>query len=120
MRRKQSEVELEIDNDFFSKKVIPVVHKVMMSNVKIESKSFFNFVLSLRLALLYNSISVDEFQLILNQLILLKDFWKWRDGSHQFIDVNAQVDKLMIKDIRALFFKIYPEALLRKVFDHIN
>ena len=60
MRRRQSEVELEIDSDFFSKKVIPVIHKVMMSNVKIESKSFFNFVLALRLALLYNSISVDE------------------------------------------------------------
>lgn len=89
MKRKQSEVELEIDNDFFSKRVIPVVHKVMMSNVKIESKSFFNFVLSLRFALLYNSISVEEHQLILNQLILLKDFWMWRDSSHQFIDVNA-------------------------------
>ena len=53
-------MELEIDSDFFSKKVIPVIHKIMMSNVKIESKSFFNFVLALRLALLYNSITVDE------------------------------------------------------------
>lgn len=60
MRRKQSEVEIEIDNEFFSKRVIPVIHKVMMSNVKIESKSFFNFVLALRFALLYNSISFDE------------------------------------------------------------
>ena len=51
---------MEIDNEFFSKKIIPVIHKVMMSNIKIDSKSFFNFVLSLRFALLYNSISVEE------------------------------------------------------------
>lgn len=60
MGRRQSEVELEIDNAFFSNQVIPVIHKVMMSNVKIESKSFFNFVLSLRIGLLYNSITYDE------------------------------------------------------------
>ena len=33
----------------------------MMSNVKIESKNFFNLVFSLRLALLYNSITIEEF-----------------------------------------------------------
>ena len=62
--------------------------------------------------------------MILNQLILLKDFWKWRDGSHQFIDVNTaintQVEKQVIKPLGALLFRIYPEALVRKVFDHIN
>ena len=91
--RKQSEVEIEIDDNFFSKKVIPMVHKVMMSNVKIESKSFFNFVLSLRLALLYNSVTIEEHQLILNQLILLKGFWKWRDPSHQFVDVTSKLSE---------------------------
>lgn len=54
----------------------------MMSNVKIESKSFFNLVLSLRIGLLYGSITIEEFQFILNQMILLKEFWKWRDSSH--------------------------------------
>ena len=91
--RKQSEVEIEIDDNFFSKKVIPMVHKVMMSNVKIESKSFFNFVLSLRLALLYNSVTIEEHQLILNQLILLKGFWKWRDPSHQFVEVTSKLSE---------------------------
>ena len=57
---------MEIDQDFFSKKVIPKIHKVMMSNVKIDSKNFLNFVISLRLALLYGSVSIDEFQFILN------------------------------------------------------
>lgn len=62
---RRSEVELEIDQAFFSDKIIPTIHRVMMSNVKIESKDFFNFVLSLRLALLYNSITVDESNFIL-------------------------------------------------------
>jgi hypothetical protein len=82
MDRKQSEMEVEIDSDFFSKEVLPVIHRVMMSNVKIDSKSFFNLVFSLRLGLLYNSLTIEEFHFILNQLILQKEFWKWRDPSH--------------------------------------
>ena len=30
------------------------------------------------------------------------------------------VDKTLIKDIRQLCFKFIPEALLRRVFEHIN
>lgn len=54
-------MELEITQDFFTKEALPKIHKVMMSNVKIESKSFFNLVLSLRLALLYGSITIEEY-----------------------------------------------------------
>lgn len=43
-----------------------MIHKVMMSNVKIESKDFFNFVLSMRIALLYGSITTDENNFILS------------------------------------------------------
>ena len=67
--KQQSEVELEIDSNFFSGQVLPKIHKVMMSNVKIDSKNFFNFVLSLRLALMYNSMTIEEHNHILNQLI---------------------------------------------------
>lgn len=59
--RKEAEIGIEIDQDFFVKQLIPQVHQAMMSNVKIESKSFFNLVLSLRLALLYGSIALDEY-----------------------------------------------------------
>lgn len=64
--RRDTEVEVEINQDFFCKHLIPQIHLVMMSNVKIESKSFFNFVLSLRFALIYGSVSLDEYQFILN------------------------------------------------------
>lgn len=60
-RRQLSEMELEIDSEFFSKQVLPVIHRVMMSNVKIDSKSFFNLVFSLRLGLLYNSLTIEEY-----------------------------------------------------------
>ena len=91
-----------------------------MSNVKIESKSFFNLVLSLRFALLYGSVSLDEYQFILNQLIKLKEFWKWRDSSHQFVRGDDTFEKNNTKEIRAACFKFYPEALLRKVFAQID
>ena len=60
-RRQLSEMELEIDSEFFSKQVLPVIHRVMMSNVKIDSKNFFNLVFSLRLSLLYNSLTIEEY-----------------------------------------------------------
>ena len=60
-RRQLSEMELEIDSEFFSKQVLPVIHRVMMSNVKIDSKNFFNLVFSLRLGLLYNSLTIEEY-----------------------------------------------------------
>ena len=60
-RRQLAEMELEIDSEFFSKQVLPVIHRVMMSNVKIDSKNFFNLVFSLRLGLLYNSLTIEEY-----------------------------------------------------------
>lgn len=56
----------------------------------------------------------------MNQLILLKEFWKWRDGSHQFIDVNEKVKEQMMAGLKGLLFKIYPDTLIRKLFDHIK
>ena len=64
----------------------------------------------------------------MNQLILLKDFWKWRDPSHQFVNLANIVDKTHIKDMRSLFFKLYPDdatnkaqvGMPLKVFETIN
>ena len=53
-------------------------------------------------------------------MIKLKEFWKWRDPDHKFVDVFAQVDKMLMKDVRTLVFKFYPENLLRKIYEHIN
>ena len=118
--QKTSNIELEIDQEFFSTKVVPVIHQVMLSNIKIESKSFFNFILSMRIGLLYGSLTIEEYQYILNQLIKLKEFWKWRHPNHSFVDAGEIVDKNLIKDIRQTCFKFYPEATLRRIFEHIN
>ena len=92
----------------------------MLSNIKIESKSLFNFILSMRIGLLYGSLTIEEYQYILNQLIKLKEFWKWRHPNHSFVDAGEIVDKNLIKDIRQTCFKFYPEATLRRIFEHIN
>ena len=45
------DIEIEVDSKFFTAEVVPMIHQTMMSNVKIESYTFFNLVLSLRLGL---------------------------------------------------------------------
>ena len=46
----QKDVEIEIDNKFFTGELLPTIHKTVMSNVKIESVSFLNLVIALRLS----------------------------------------------------------------------
>ena len=54
----------------------------------------------MRIGLLYGSLTIEEYQYILNQLIKLKEFWKWRHPNHSFVDAGEVVDKNLIKDIR--------------------
>lgn len=55
-----SEVEVEIDNTFFKKRLIPQIHKTTMSSLHEDSVSIFNLLLSLRLAQTYKAISASE------------------------------------------------------------
>ena len=50
----------------------------------------------------------------------LNQFWRWRDASHSFIDVDAVHDKNLLKDVKNMVYKFYPEVLMRKVFEEIN
>ena len=54
------EVEIEIDNTFFKKKLMPQIHKSLMSSLKVTSLPIFNLVLALRLAQTYKSITAAE------------------------------------------------------------
>ena len=87
------DIEIEIGPKFFISELVPINHQTMMSNVKIESYTFFNLILSLKLALSYGSISLDEYHYIVNQLITLKEFWRWREPSHTFVNMHDPVDK---------------------------
>ena len=104
------DVEIEIDSKFFTEELVPAIHQTMMSNVKIESYTFFNLILSLKLATQYGSISLDEYHYIVNQLITLKEFWKWRDPQHSFLDMKATVDKKHMQTLKALLLPLYPET----------
>ena len=70
--RSGRDIEFDIDSEFFTAELVPTIHQTMMSNVKIESTAFFNLVLSLKLALTYGSINLDEYHFILSQLVSLK------------------------------------------------
>ena len=45
------DIEIDVDSKFFTSEVVPMIHQTMMSNVKIESYTFFNLILSLKLGL---------------------------------------------------------------------
>ena len=46
----QKDIEIEIDNKFFTNELLPTIHKTIMSNVKIETVSFLNLIISMRLS----------------------------------------------------------------------
>jgi hypothetical protein len=75
-------VEIEIGKEFFRERLLPMVHKTVMSNVKLQSVSVFNMIVALRFALMYEAVTLKEYQYILQQFIKLKEFYRWRDDGH--------------------------------------
>ena len=115
----QPDIELEIDQYFFTEELLPMINKTMMSNVKVDSVSFFNLILSLRLAKTYGTITQDEMNYIINQLITLQDFWKWRASEHEFIKLEEPVSADRMKKMRKKLSELYPD-MTRNVFDLIE
>jgi hypothetical protein len=60
-----NETEIEIDNTFFKKKLMPQIHKSLMSSLSEGSIPILNLFLSLRLAQTYKAISAGEHHFIL-------------------------------------------------------
>ena len=87
-RAESEEVELEIDNSFFKQKFVPLVHQTLMSAMSIQSLPLFNFVLSLRLAQTYKSITPAENAFILKQFMDLHGWRQWRDPEHDFVKLS--------------------------------
>ena len=84
-------IEIEIGEEFFREKLLPTTHKLMMSNVKLQSVSTFNMVLALRLALLYETITNKEYNYIIQQFVKLNEFYRWRDSDHKFIKLDDSI-----------------------------
>ena len=86
-------VEIEIGKEFFRERFLPLVHKTIMSNVKIQSVCVLNMILSLRFSLMYEAVSLKEYQYILQQFTKLKEFYRWRDEGHHFIKLDDTIEK---------------------------
>jgi hypothetical protein len=115
----RDQVEVEIGETFFREKVLPSTHKLMMSNVKLESVSTFNMVLALRFALLFETITNKEYNYMLQQFVKLPDFYRWREGDHEFVDLNQTVTTSHLSDIKAALMLLDHE-LTRKVFSYVE
>lgn len=87
------DVEIEIDNTFFKKKFVPLVHQALVCSIDSNHVPLYNFFLSLRLAHTYKAINALEHQFILKQLVDLKNYKQWRNSDHQFVKINDTVDK---------------------------
>lgn len=81
-------MEIEIDNKFFKKQLMPQIHKSIMSSLCEASIPMFNLFLSLRLAQIYRAITAGEHNFILKQLVELKEFKKWRLPEHEFVKIS--------------------------------
>ena len=109
MQSKLDSIEIEIDNQFFATKLLPRLHKALLSNIKLESTSFFNLAIALRLSLLYESVRIEEYHFILTQLVTLRQFWFWRNPQHTFVNENDIVDKRMLTSLKTRLITLYPE-----------
>ena len=68
-RSSMEPVDIEINNEFFSDRYLPLLHQTLMSNVKNDSKAILNFIISLRLSLMQEAITLEEYNLIMNLMI---------------------------------------------------
>jgi len=114
-----NDMEIEIDNSFFKKRLMPQIHKSVMSSLSESSISIYNLFLSLRLAQTYKAISASEHHFILKQLVELKDFKQWRSPEHEFIKINEVVDKMRHVNLRRELLRLYPDVA-RQVFDQVE
>lgn len=120
-RSSMEPVDIEITSEFFSAKFLPLMHQTVMSNVKVGSKGILNLIISLRTALMHEVVTMEEHNLILNLLIQLPEFWKWRNATHSFIDSEK---KFEINDKGVLLMKkqfstVYTDKT-RILFDDIR
>jgi hypothetical protein len=91
----------------------------MSCNVKTDSTAFFNLVFALQLAHSSGNITEAEMQFVLNQFVTLKEFWKWRQPGHKFVNMQDICDLVQLIPLQSEMRKPYPDVA-RKVFDFVE
>lgn len=87
--------------------------------MKTESTSFFNLIFALQLAHSQNEITESEMQFVMNQFVSLKEFWKWRQPNHEFVNMQDTCDMVALIPLQSEMRKPYPDVS-RKVFDFVE
>ena len=118
-RLELEEVKIDIDVTFFRETILPQIHKIMSCNVKTDSTAFFNLIFALQLAHSNNDITEKEMQFVMNQFVSLKEFWKWRLPTHEFVNMQDTCDLTALIPLQSEMRKPYPDVS-RKVFDYVE
>ena len=114
-------VDIDISSEFFSDRFLPLLHRTIMNNVKIGSKGILNLIIALRIALTQESVTQDEYNLILSLLVKLNEFWKWRDSEHSFIDPEQKfnINDKHVELMRKQLSQVYTDKT-RILFDQVR
>jgi deoxyribodipyrimidine photolyase-like uncharacterized protein len=72
-------VDFTLDEEFFSTQIIPQIHSVMTSSIKVQLVHLFNLILAVKLAYKKKEISEGEIEYFFKQLFLYKGFEGWRN-----------------------------------------
>jgi deoxyribodipyrimidine photolyase-like uncharacterized protein len=98
-----------LDEEFFSTQVIPQVHSVVTSSIKVQLVHLYNLILAIKLAYKKKEISEGEIEFFFKQLFQFKGFEGWRNLQHDMINMDEKVEKTRFLSYKRELIKIYPE-----------
>jgi len=95
---------------FFQKNLIPKLHKTLVTSVRQDSSApLFNLIFAMRIALLQDKISSKENTYFFKQLLLLKDFQDWRKTELDFVNMESEIPRTRLLQIKRDVSRLYPE-----------
>jgi hypothetical protein len=75
-----------------------------------SSAPLFNLIFAMRVALLQEQVTQKESAYFFRQLLLLKDFHAWRKTEVDFVDMEAQIPRARLLQIRRELGRLYPDV----------
>ena len=91
----------------------------MQASLKVELNPLFNMIYAIKLALKKKDVTEGEVEYFFKQLILLKNFEKWRNIEQDLVAMDEKVDKTKFLQFKRELIKIYPEQG-RKIIEYVE
>jgi hypothetical protein len=111
--------QVDIDLKFFQLKLIPRLHRTLMTSVRQESSApLFNLIFALRVGMQQERISLKEYQFFFKWLLKLNDFQDWRKTEVDFVDMGSEIERQRLNGLRRDLSNLYKEdgkAFLERV-----